>query len=99
MFSERRKVYERLRDDKDVLKKHAYKTEKQYKVKFPFLKEADSIALQASREHLIEAYQNYFNGLKKSRKVGFPKFKSKKGKETYTTKQTNGNIKIDFERN
>jgi len=98
MLSERREVYERFRDDKGALKKHIYKTEKQYKVEFPFLKEADSIALQASREHLFEAYQNFFNGLRKGRKVGFPKFKSKKGKETYTTKQTNGNIKIDFER-
>jgi len=98
MLVERMEVYERFRDDKDELKKHAYKTEKQYKVEFPFLKEADSIALQASREHLFEAYQNFFNSLKKGRKVGFPKFKSKKGKETYTTKQTKGNIKIDFER-
>ncbi len=98
MLSERREVYERFRDDKDALKKHTYKTEKQYKVKFPFLKEADSIALQTSREHLSEAYQNFFNGLRKGRKVGFPKFKSKKGKETYTTKQTNENIKIDFKR-
>ena len=98
MLNERREVYERFRDDKDALKKHTYKTEKQYKVELPFLKEADSIALQASREHLFEAYQNFFNGLKKGRKVGFPKFKSKKGKETYTTKQMNRNIKIDFER-
>ena len=98
MLIERREVYERFRDDKDAFKKHTYKTEKQYKVAFPFLKEADSIALQASREHLFKAYQNFFNGLKKGRKVGFPKFKSKKGKETYTTKQTNENIKIDFER-
>jgi len=98
MLSERREVYERLRGDKNAFKKHTYKTEKQYKFEFPFLKEADSIALQASREHLFEAYQNFFNGLKKGRKVGFPKFKSKKGKETYTTKQTNGNIKIDFEK-
>ena len=98
MLIERMEVYERFIDDKDALKKHTYKTEKQYKVEFPFLKEADSIALQASREHLFEAYQNFFNSLKKGRKVGFPKFKSKKGKETYTTKQTNENIKIDFER-
>ena len=98
MLIERGEVYERFKNDMDALKKHTYKTEKQYKVRFPFLKEADSIALQASREHLFKAYQNYFNGLKKGRKVGFPKFKSKKGKETYTTKQTNGNIKIDFER-
>ena len=75
MLNERREVYERFRDDKDALKKHTYKTEKQYKVELPFLKEADSIALQASREHLFEAYQKFFNGLRKGRKVGFPKFK------------------------
>jgi len=98
MLAERKKVYEQLKDDKDALKKYSYKTEKQYKTEFPFLKEADSIALQASREHLFEAYQNFFSSLKKSRKVGFPKFKSKKGKENYTTKQTNKNIKIDFEK-
>ena len=98
MLNERKEVYERFKGDKDTLKKHTYKTEKQYKVDFPFLKEADSIALQASREHLFEAYQNFFNGLNKDCNVGFPKFKSKKGKERYTTKQTNGNIKIDFER-
>ena len=58
MLNERKEVYEQLKDDKESLKKHTYKTEKQYKVEFPFLKEADSIALQASREHLFEAYQN-----------------------------------------
>ncbi len=98
MLNERKEVYERLKDDKEALKDYTYKTEKQYKAEFLFLKEADSIALRSSREHLFEAYQNFFNGLKNGRKVGFPKFKSRKGKESYTTKQTNGNIKIDFER-
>ena len=98
MLNERKEVYEQLKDDKDALINYTYKTEKQYKAEFPFLKEADSIALQASREHLFEAYQSFFNGLKKGRKVGFPRFKSRKGKESYTTKKTNENIKIDFER-
>ena len=83
MLNERKEAYEQLKDDKKSLKNHKYKTEKQYKVKFPFLKEADSIALQSSREHLLEAYQNFFNGLKKGRKIGFSKFKSKRGKESY----------------
>ena len=60
MLNERKEVYEQLKDDKDALKKYKYKTEKQYKAEFPFLKEADSIALQSSREHLFEAYQNFF---------------------------------------
>ncbi len=97
MLSERKEVYEQFKNDKDALKNYTYKTEKHYKAEFPFLKEADSIALQSSREHLFNAYKNFFNGLKKDRKVGFPRFKSKRGKESYTTKHTNGNIKIDFE--
>lgn len=98
MLAERKEVYERLKDDKEALYNYKYKTEKQFKAEFPFLKDADSIALQSSREHLFESYKNFYNGLKKGRNVGFPKFKSKKGKKSYTTKQTNGNIKIDFEK-
>ena len=97
MLAERIDVYEQLKDDKETLHNYQYKTERQYKEEYPFLKEADSIALQASREHLENAYAHFFNGLKKGRKVGYPRFKSKKGKETYTTKQVNNNIKIDFE--
>jgi putative transposase len=98
MLNERKEVYESLKNNEGALKKYKYKTEKQYKAEFSFLKEADSIALQASREHLLIAYDNFFTGLKKTRKTGFPKFKSKRGKEYYTTKQTNKNIKIDFKR-
>ena len=97
MLAERIDVYEQLKDDKETLYNYQYKTERQYKEEYPFLKEADSIALQASREHLENAYSHFFNGLKKGRKVGYPRFKSKKGKEIYTTKQVNNNIKIDFE--
>jgi putative transposase len=98
MLNERKEVHERLKSKKEAFNNYKYKTEKQYKAEFSFLKEADSIALQASREHLLKAYENFFNGLKKTRKIGFPKFKSKRGKENYTTKHINGNIKIDFER-
>jgi len=97
MLAERKEVYKRLKDDREALYHFQYKTEKQYKEEHPFLKDADSIALQASREHLKDAYAHFFNGLKKGRKVGYPRFKSKKGKEAYTTKQVNNNIKIDFE--
>ncbi|MFX1399568.1 MAG: RNA-guided endonuclease TnpB family protein [Promethearchaeota archaeon] len=92
MLAERKEVYEQLKDDKEALYDYKYKTEANYKKEYPFLKKADSIALQASREHLEEAYNNFFNG------SGFPNFKSKKTRESYTTKMTNGNIKIDFQR-
>lgn len=43
-----------------------------------FLKEVHSKALQQSLLDLNTAYKNFFDGLKKGREVGFPKFKSKK---------------------
>ena len=46
MLAERKETYERLKDDKEKLKKHKYRTEKQYKESFDFLKEVDSISLQ-----------------------------------------------------
>ena len=61
----------------------AMKTEK------PWLKLADSIALQSSLEDLDRTYQNFF---KKPKKTGFPKFKSKRySRPAYRTKS---NIKV-----
>ncbi len=57
---------------------------------YPFLKEVDSITLQKSVENLADAYQRYY---RKQNKMPF--FKSKKNKvQSYTTKQTNGNIAV-----
>lgn len=58
------------------------------KQQFEWLKEVDSIALQASIEILGEAYEKYY-----AKKAGKPKFKSKKNPiQSYTTKCTNHNI-------
>ena len=46
-----------------------------------FLKEVDSILLQQALRHLDTAFQNFF----KKPKTGFPKFKSKKNNNSYTT--------------
>ncbi|MCT8139441.1 IS200/IS605 family element transposase accessory protein TnpB [Anaerobacillus sp. CMMVII] len=60
------------------------------KKQYPFLKEVDSISLQKSVENLNNAYTRYY---KKQAKA--PRFKSKKNKvQSYTTKQTNGNIMV-----
>ena len=60
------------------------------KKKYSFLKEVDSIALQKSVENLADSYDRYY---KKQNK--YPKFKSKKNPvQSYTTKQTNGNITV-----
>lgn len=55
-----------------------------------WLKEVDSIALQSTLKNLADAFLRFF---KKQNDI--PRFKSKKNKvQSYTTKQTNGNIAI-----
>jgi len=96
MLEERIQVYESLKDDKPALYNYKYKTEKEYKQRHPFLKKVDSIALQSARENLENAYQNFFKNLRKGLKKGFPKFKSKRARQSYTTKMVNGNCQMDF---
>ena len=98
MLAERKSVYQQLKDNPETLREHKYKTEKEYKQEFEFMKEVDSKALQSTTRHLIEAFQNFFKGLKKTRKVGYPRFKSKRSRQSYTTYNVNDNIKINFDR-
>lgn len=100
MLAERIKVYEELKNDKRGLYEYNYKTEKEYKEEFDWLKEVDSVSLQQSRIDLSIAYQNFFKSLKKQRKgeqVGFPKFHKKGQKDSYRTCSNSNSIKIDFE--
>lgn len=48
----------------------------------PWLSEVDSTALQQSLRDLYKAYRNFFRA---PGKVGFPKFKSKQGRQSYRT--------------
>ena len=67
-------------------------TPAQYKSKFPWLKEVDSLALTNAQMNLQTAYNSFF----RNPKIGFPKFKSKKSnRRSYTTNCVNGNISID----
>ena len=62
-----------------------------------WLKEVDSIPLQAELQNLDSAYQSFFRRVKKGEKPGFPRFKSKRGRrKSYKTKQhvTNGKTTI-----
>jgi len=90
MLAERKETYEKLKDDKAKLKEQKFPTPAKYKDEFPFLKEVDSLALANAQIHLQNAYKNFFEG-----RTGFPKFKSKKHKQSYTTNMVNGNIKIE----
>ena len=99
MLSERKDVYEKLKDDKDALKSYKYTTEKEFKKEHEFLKEVDSIALQQSRMDLKTAFDNFFkslSGKRKGKKMGFPKFHAKKSNQSYRTVNVNNNIDICF---
>ena len=47
-----------------------------------WLSEVSSVALQQSLQNLQEAYNNFFKGLKKKQKVGFPRFKKKSNRNS-----------------
>ena len=91
MLAERKTFYEQNKDNKEVLKNHKYKTEKELKQEYDYLKEVDSIALQQSRIDVTTAYTNFFE-----HGMGYPKFHKKGHKDGYRTISVNGNIKIDW---
>ncbi len=56
------------------------------KIQYPWLKEVDSHALQATARNLHRAYDNFFRRVKNSEKPGFPKYKSKSdSRRSFTT--------------
>lgn len=59
MLNERIVVYEKFRGDMDALKEHIYKTEKQYNVEFPFLKEADSLPYKPQESIYLRHIKNF----------------------------------------
>ena len=60
-----------------------------YKNEYPFLKEVDSLALSNAQLNRNSAYKAFFRGQNK-----FPKYKSKKNEQSYTTNMINNNIKF-----
>ena len=88
-------VYNRMLADKIAHYKKTgemlHNTPAQYKVEFPFLWEADSMALCNAQMQLQTAYKNFF----RDKSIGFPKFRSKKvSRKAYTTNCINGNISV-----
>lgn len=99
MLRERIDFYEAHKEDKETLYSHKYKTEKQYKEELEWLKEVDAIALQAANQNLQQAFRNFFHAISGKRRggaIGYPKFKSKRNQQTYTTKRVGANIQVDF---
>ena len=89
MLTDRKETYEQFKDDKALLKKRNFPTPAKYKSEFVWLKEVDSLALANAQLNLQEAYTNFFSG-----RSEFPKFKTRKSKQSYTTNLVNGNIAL-----
>ena len=60
-----------------------------YKNEFPFLKEVDSLALANAQLNRNSAFKNFFKG-----QNNFPKYKSKKNDQSYTTNNQKGSIRL-----
>ena len=71
-------------------KKTLYDTPAQYKKKFPWLREVDSLALCNVQLNLQTAYKNFFQS-----GFGFPKFKKKSHRQSYKTNNNNGSIALE----
>lgn len=65
----------------------------QLKKEYEFLKEVDSLALANAQLQLEKAIKDWL-----SKKTKKPKFKRKKDKQSYTTNNVKGSIRVDFEK-
>ena len=84
MLSERIKSYKEIG-------KSSSRTPAEIKKEYSFLKEVDSLALASEWTNLNNAYSKFF----KDKRVGFPKFKSKKrDRNSYTTFNQKDNIRL-----
>ena len=70
-------------------------TPAQYKKEHEFLKEVDSLALANAQLNLEKAYKNFFREQKKgNNNQGFPKYKKKTYRQSYTTNNQKGTIEV-----
>ena len=87
-------IWNRMLNDKQEhyqkTKENLMTTPAQYKNEFPWLKEVDSLALANVQLQLQKAYKSFFQS-----GFGFPKFKKKFDKQSYTTNNQKGSVRIE----
>lgn len=94
-LAERIDLYKRDRKSSSYAKQCKSLTSWRHAPETTWLQEVDSTALQAAVRHVDRAYQNFFDGIKSGRKVGFPQFKRKKDTwKSYTSKRVKSNIEV-----
>jgi putative transposase len=81
MLSDKRDYYQ-------IHKEALNNTPAQYKAEFEWLKEVDSLALANVQQNLTAAYRKFFKG------AGFPKFKKKGLRDSYTTNNQKGTVAV-----
>ena len=74
------KIYKEKKEYKDI-------TPASYKEQFQFLKEVDSLALSNAQLNRNKAFKAFFRKLNK-----FPKYKTKRNKQSYSTNNQNGTV-------
>ena len=91
LLAERQTKYDQFKDDKEQLKQQCYRTPAGFKMEFDWLREVDSLALCNAELNLKTAFRNFF----RDKKIGYPKFKSRKNPvQSYTTNNQKGTIRI-----
>jgi hypothetical protein len=60
LLAERTRVYQQLKEDSEALKAHKYKTEKENKQEFEFMRDVDSKALQSTTPASIRRLSELF---------------------------------------
>ena len=76
----------------DINEKKPLRTPAQYKLEYEWLKEVDSLALCNAQLHLFQAFQNHKD---KPKHYGRPRFKSRKNRQSYSTNNQNGSVRIE----
>lgn len=71
--------------------KHTIPTPAGYKSSYDWLKEVDSLALANAQLNLRKAFSAFFD---KDNPAGFPNFKKKNARQSYTTNNQNGTIRL-----
>lgn len=90
MLAERIETYERYKEEPAVLRTIKHPTPAKYKSEYEFLKEVDSLALSNAQLNLNKSFKNFFE-----KRAKFPRFKKKHGRNSYTTNNQKGSIRIE----
>ena len=81
-LSDMNDIYKETKEYKDI-------TPAKYKEEYPFLKEVDSLALSNAQMNRNAAFKGFFR-----KQNDFPKYKSKRNDQSYTTNNQKGSVKF-----